>query len=271
MLSSFNNLSFLKILGLIALLLFSFSSLSKPIDPRPSEAFNKSQIFFSQLDTNTYLPHATVTAIEQDSMGYMWFGTQGGLVKFDGHRSVIYDFSKQKSSKGVINWITDLYTDEEGRVWAASGEGFSLYLPGEDNFQHFSISDFIPSSKSYMVIGITESPAGDIWFLTLKSGIIVLQKKNQQFTHIKKSQITTESVGDFSGIAISKAGSVYITTQLGNLLVKKKNQQHFNIINKSTFYHLILCRISWYGMPMPRLRHVKTRKNDLQRSNIAAG
>ena len=36
------------------------------------------------------LPHGVVTAAAEDSQGFLWFGTQGGLVRWDGYRFHTY-------------------------------------------------------------------------------------------------------------------------------------------------------------------------------------
>ncbi len=41
--------------------------------------------------TEEGLPHNTVTALTQTRDGYLWLGTQGGLVRFDGVRFTVLD------------------------------------------------------------------------------------------------------------------------------------------------------------------------------------
>src|SRR5262245_5089570 len=48
------------------------------------------------------LPQNTVTAIAQARDGYLWLGTQSGLVRFDGVRFVVVD-----DQRGVSSLISD--------------------------------------------------------------------------------------------------------------------------------------------------------------------
>ena len=41
--------------------------------------------------TDEGLPHNTVTALVQTRDGYLWLGTQSGLVRFDGVKFVVFD------------------------------------------------------------------------------------------------------------------------------------------------------------------------------------
>ena len=201
----------------------------------PSEAFNRSQIFFSQIDSNVILPHATVTSIEQDKQGFIWFGTQGGLVKFDGHKSKTYDFTFNNKGKGISNWILDLYTDSEDRIWVASGASISLYQSTEDKFKHFILSDIDSEIKNDMVMRIVEDYQNNVWFLTLKSGAIVLNSETNQFKLYGKKYFPNNNTEDFSSIATGRDGAIYIVTQDGRLLIRDPETEFFKEANLNGF------------------------------------
>lgn len=56
--------------------------------------------------TNDGLPQSTVHSIVQTRDGYLWIATQEGLVRFDGHRFVVFDMQTTKEFKD--NWIMKL-------------------------------------------------------------------------------------------------------------------------------------------------------------------
>jgi hypothetical protein len=58
------------------------------------------------------LPQATVNAISRTRDGYLWLGTQEGLVRFDGARFEI--FNKYNVEQILDNRIWSLYEDREG-------------------------------------------------------------------------------------------------------------------------------------------------------------
>ena len=115
-------------------------SIVLPLQAMASDVFNKTKIFFSQLDSLAF-PHPTINTIEQDNLGFMWFGTQGGIVKFDGINSTVYQFAKFEQTYGVNDWIHEIYSDSEGRIWVASGKSISLYIPETDSFDHFNLDE----------------------------------------------------------------------------------------------------------------------------------
>ncbi|MFT3898210.1 MAG: two-component regulator propeller domain-containing protein [Thermomonas sp.] len=74
------------------------------------------------------LPQASVNALLQGRDGYLWIGTYGGLVRFDGD-----SFKTFRTSPGglVSNRILSLYEDRRGRLWIGTQEsGIALYESG---------------------------------------------------------------------------------------------------------------------------------------------
>src|ERR1044071_9336961 len=68
------------------------------------------------------LPQATIYAIHQSRDGYLWLGTQTGLVRFDGVRFTSIDEVGGIELKNI--WVTDLAEDSDGGLWiATNGEG----------------------------------------------------------------------------------------------------------------------------------------------------
>ncbi|GAG41271.1 unnamed protein product [marine sediment metagenome] len=61
------------------------------------------------------LPQNTITAILQTRDGYIWLGTQEGLVRFDGVRFTVFD---KRNTEDIKNsHILTLFEDHEGSLW----------------------------------------------------------------------------------------------------------------------------------------------------------
>ncbi len=74
------------------------------------------------------LPQASVNALLQARDGYLWIGTYGGLVRFDGNA-----FKTFRTSPGelVSNRILSLHEDRRGRLWIGTQDaGIALYESG---------------------------------------------------------------------------------------------------------------------------------------------
>ena len=67
------------------------------------------------------LPQYSVFAITQTSDGYLWFGTQEGLARFNGIRFDVFDRDRYESIKS--NYITCLVEDREKKLWIGTEGG----------------------------------------------------------------------------------------------------------------------------------------------------
>lgn len=61
------------------------------------------------------LPGGPINVIAQTSDGYLWMGTQKGLVRFDGRE--FHLFSQSNSNGNLIGSVLGLIADSEGNLW----------------------------------------------------------------------------------------------------------------------------------------------------------
>lgn len=74
----------------------------------------------TQYDIKVYtakdgLPMNSLKKVFQDSRGYIWIGTQEGLVRFDGLEFKTYDRSQYPGLE--CNFIMDIAEDATGNLW----------------------------------------------------------------------------------------------------------------------------------------------------------
>src|SRR5664279_2938908 len=140
----------------IILLLLFLSLVSWAQKSQPEE------LQFNRLFVKDGLPESRVTALVQDKEGYMWIGTQNGLVRYDGYGPKLYNFGIKNPYKRSIRCI---YLDREDRLWVAGGGLLYLYDRGQDRFISFkpnsSASDSLPSPLS----DIHQDRHGFLWLL----------------------------------------------------------------------------------------------------------
>lgn len=78
-------------------------------------------------DVKQGLPQITVLAIAQDADGYLWFGTQAGLARFDGVRFRRYN---PRDTVGVNSNIQALLADDRRRLWIGTALGLLVMEDG---------------------------------------------------------------------------------------------------------------------------------------------
>ena len=87
-----------------------------------SDSFFSQKISFVAYSTTEGLPQSQVTAITQDSDGYLWVGTLGGLAKFNGK-----DFISYSSESGLLNNRISFLTMIDGVLWIGHQGGVSCF------------------------------------------------------------------------------------------------------------------------------------------------
>jgi ligand-binding sensor domain-containing protein len=90
--------------------------------------------------TNDGLPSPEVYTVIQDSKGYLWFGTDNGVSRFDG-----YSFQNFGAKEGLAdNVINAIQEDAAGRIWLGSMWG-KLYYFEKDTIRPFKYNAIIES------------------------------------------------------------------------------------------------------------------------------
>src|SRR5277367_6360841 len=80
----------------------------------------------SEYQTTTWrvedgLPQSTVTCIAQTPDGYLWLGTQNGLVRFDGVRFRVFDENNTPAIKN--SRVVRLLGGPDGTLWVGTEHG----------------------------------------------------------------------------------------------------------------------------------------------------
>ncbi len=68
-------------------------------------------IQFDHYSVDDGISQSEILCVFQDSEGYMWFGTQNGLNKFDGYSFERYFYDPSDSTTISNGWIFDLTED----------------------------------------------------------------------------------------------------------------------------------------------------------------
>jgi len=140
------------------------------------------QIKFKNISVEQGLSQSTINCILQDSKGFMWFGTQDGLNKYDGYTFEVYKHQPRDTNTLSHNWIWDIYEDEEGMLWIATWQGFSKYDPYLKNFtRYFPKKDDINSISNSRPTSIAQDNNGNLWIGTWGGGINIFDSEREVF------------------------------------------------------------------------------------------
>jgi ligand-binding sensor domain-containing protein/signal transduction histidine kinase len=120
----------------------------------PAPAFPRFQVDDWQLDEG--LPQNTVSTIVHTRDGYLWLGTYGGVVRFDGVRFTVFDTDNTPALKS--NRILRLFEDATGTLWIGT-EGGGLARRHAGKF--FAVEPDVLGARS--ISALTADSSGALW------------------------------------------------------------------------------------------------------------
>jgi signal transduction histidine kinase/ligand-binding sensor domain-containing protein len=105
------------------------------------------------------LPQNTVQALLQTRDGFIWLGTEVGLVRFDGNGFQVFDRSSSPALPG--NDVRCLLETHDGALWIGTSEGLARWKDG--SVTAFTTKDGLPGN-GILVLGAKED--GSLWTWT---------------------------------------------------------------------------------------------------------
>ncbi|HYG39925.1 MAG TPA: two-component regulator propeller domain-containing protein [Cytophagales bacterium] len=165
---------------------------------------------FRRITSNQGLSQDHVTAILEDRKGYMWFGTEGGLNKYDGYEFTVYKNIPEEESSVGNNYIQDILEDKNGNLLIAVSSGLDIYDRDKDNFRHIDLSAYYP-------IDLFEDSKGKLWIGTNQGLILydIESKKLEIYLADDDNKSFSLQNNPITEIAEGKTGELWIATTRG--------------------------------------------------------
>ena len=180
-------------------------------------------VMFHSISREQGLSQNTVTSILQDRVGWIWFGTQDGLNRYDGYNTVVYKHDPDEPSSLSHDRIQTLYEDPAGDLWIGTdGGGLARWNPATGSFTNYRHDPGDPRSLSGpRVRAILRDRTGVLWVATGESGLNRFEPENGTFSRYRHDPEDPTSLGDdrIRALYEDRIGNLWIGTLNGlNLL-----------------------------------------------------
>lgn len=152
-------------------------------------------IRFQRLALDQGLSQETVTAIFQDSQGYMWFGTQEGLNRYDGYHFSVFSHDDRSKQSISNDWIMSIAEDADHKLWiGTSSGGLSIFDKNTNAFQHFKHNPADATSvSSNRIQTVFIDSQNNVWIGT-ETGLDRFDSDTNEFEHFDLSSISREPI-----------------------------------------------------------------------------
>lgn len=148
----------------------------------------------------------------QDETGYIWIGSYGGLVRFNGHEFINMSTSRENAPR---TGIRVLFQDSAGRIWIGTNDA-GIYLFQDETFTALteSAEELPVSAGTFSVRSITEGADGTVYIGTT-NGLVTVNAQ-MQLAMFRDARIDGETI---ENLMCDANGTVWGTTGTSNMFI----------------------------------------------------
>jgi ligand-binding sensor domain-containing protein/signal transduction histidine kinase/CheY-like chemotaxis protein len=174
---------------------------------------------FERISIEQGLSHGSVYSIVQDKKGFMWFGTEDGLNKYDGYNMTVFRHKPDNPNSLSSSTFGKIFIDKSGIMWLGTwGGGLNRYDPKNQTFSHFRYEPDNPHSLSQNNIEcICRDTAGNLWIGTDEEGLNRFDEKTGRFIRYRHDPNNPKSLSnnEVKAILEDNSGFLWIGTDHG--------------------------------------------------------
>ncbi len=183
-------------------------ALTQPLQARPRP------MRFERLSIEEGLSQSVVNCILQDSSGFLWFGTQSGLNRYDGYGFTVYRHDPEDPASLASDWILALLEDPGGDLWIGTeGGGLARWQRDSDSFLTYRHLPADPASvPGDWVVALARDPTGILWIGTRDSGLGAFDPRAGTFRRYRHDPAVPGSLASDHVLAllVDRAGDLWI-------------------------------------------------------------
>jgi two-component system sensor histidine kinase ChiS len=197
-------------------LLCCLIALVLPVTARSQEA-----VMFQHHTVNQGLSQGSVVCILQDSQGFMWFGTQDGLNRFDGYEFTVFKHSPADTTSLNDSFVITIAEDSTGTLWVGTlnkPNMLNRFNRMTETFSHVpSDSVDLSGARVGSAFSSYEDPSGVRWSGKIGSGVTRLDRRTGRTTVFKHDPSDPASLLDDRVYSVygDRTRTVWIGTREG--------------------------------------------------------
>lgn len=198
---------------------FNTATANSAVNTSPLDAnkeFHFRQIPMGELELEGDLI-GSINAITRGPNGYMWFGGDNGLARYDGKFFKVYRHVEGDEGSISNNAIRELLVDSDNVLWIGTYRGLNRYHPASDSFSVILKKGSqepgeYPSLSGNFALSIAEAPNKELYIAT-EAGLTILSadRKRTQFV-LPSMDYDYENTNHITNVTTTSAGEVFLGT-----------------------------------------------------------
>lgn len=184
----------------------------------PTYAANQ-RYYFRNLSIKDGLAQTTVNAIIQDKKGFMWFGTKGGLSRYDGLSFRNFKRDMTDSHSLGNNFVTSLYEDNDGNIWVGTDAGLYIYYSDKEVFAPFDCVSEEGTRIDRTVSAISGDKQGRVWIAVETQGLFCYDSQRK----VLYNYMLSEFSANVNSFTFDNSGTIWVGFYGNGLFYSKDN------------------------------------------------
>jgi signal transduction histidine kinase/ligand-binding sensor domain-containing protein len=190
---------------------------------------------FTSISLDQGLSQSVVNVTYQDSQGYLWFGTQDGLNRYDGYTFTIFRPDPDNPSSLSDRFINDIIEDRQGGFWVGTTTGgLNRYDLATGNFSHLFKDPNNPDGLSGNCIRTLQIDQQGMLWIGSDGGLDIYDPQDNIFiAHYLNHSEDPSSFFNYgvNDIYIDHAGVMWIAFNEGLAYFDQASGSFFHFIN----------------------------------------
>ena len=206
------------------------------IHPGMTQHFN---FQIDHLSINEGLSQNLIFDISQDKYGFMWFGTNDGLNRYDGYSFKIYQYNSENTTSFKSNKMEIIHNDRNGNLWVVADGLLYQYNSDSDLFEEIDLDIGQSDLTKIKITTLAEDMEGDLYLAMENVGInkLCLHVDNKHYNNpenyveknVNGNNFALEhlqNINQINTMMVDSDQNLWIGSDLG-LYILDLNNNHF--------------------------------------------
>jgi len=182
---------------------------------------------FYHITRNSGLSQSTINTIVKDRTGFIWFGTDDGLNRYNGYTVQHFKHDENDYTTIGLGRVHCIYISKSGQMWVGTDQGgLDLYDENTERFCSFKSGiEHVVAAATNDIRGILETADNRLWLGCYEGSISLFDPKDKSFRSVPLS-----NKNNVTAICYDNDSNLYIGTTSGVEIIRNaKNGYYANI------------------------------------------
>lgn len=168
--------------------------------------------YFESVGSTESIPDNNVSALAQDSSGFLWIGTPDGLIRYDGYRFDYFDNDPEDAGSLGGDFVRALAAAADGRLWVGTNaDGVTILDPQDGRIVRLRAGSGATDLASNTVRALAADARGGVYIGT-RDGLDYWDAKSRTVEHLRRryGDGTTADDEHVVALRVDRHGNVWI-------------------------------------------------------------